>query len=137
MEIDNAMDIIDSRDIINRIKVLEAALADFEAEQQEKAEEGEAPPEKSKFISEDEEAELKLLQDIEEQADNEEWNYGTTLIRESYFPTYAEELCTEIGDIPAGLPWYIAAHIDWEGVAEELKMDYIEIDFDGVSYYVR
>jgi hypothetical protein len=66
-----------------------------------------------------------------------DWTYGETLIRESYFTEYAEELCKEIGEIPKELPWYIANHIDWDGIADELKADYTEVDFDGVSYFIR
>lgn len=39
--------------------------------------------------------------------------------------------------MPKELPWYIANHIDWDGVADELKADYTSIDYDGVTYWVR
>ena len=34
-------------------------------------------------------------------------------------------------------PWYINDHIDWEGVAEEIKADYSEVDYDGEAYFIR
>ena len=66
-----------------------------------------------------------------------DWAYGATLIRDSYFTEYAEELCKDIGAIPNELPWYIENHIDWAGVAREIQQDYMSVDFDGVEYWVR
>ena len=78
---------------------------------------------------------LIALQD--EACGSPDWGYGEQLIRESYFTEYCEELCKDIGDLPQELPWYIGNHIDWEGVAREIKMDYTEVDFDGISYFIR
>jgi len=44
---------------------------------------------------------------------------------------FAEQLCTECGDIPDELPSYI--HIDWEWTAREIMMDYVEEN----GYYFR
>jgi hypothetical protein len=46
-------------------------------------------------------------------------------------------LCKDIGAIPSDLPWHIANHIDWEGVAEETKQDYGTVEFDGQTFYIR
>lgn len=121
-EIDNNQDIIDSRDIIDRIEELEAEIDEAEADQE----------------LEDEKEELAALKDLEKEVSSSpDWSYGEVLIHEGYFTDYCEELCKEIGDIPGKLPWYIENHIDWEGVAREIKQDYIEVDFDGISYYIR
>src|SRR5574343_528083 len=53
-----------------------------------------------------------------------DFKYGETIIREDYLAEYCEELCKDIGEIPKDLPWYIANHIDWDGVAKEIAMDY-------------
>ena len=66
-----------------------------------------------------------------------DWEYGEILIHESYFTEYAEELCKDCGAISKELPWYIADHIDWDGVAKELKVDYTEVELDGHIYFVR
>lgn len=114
-EITNEQDVIDSRDIIERIAELEDTEDD------------------------DEKAELEALKALEEEASgySSDWEYGSQLIRDSYFAEYAEELCKDIGDLPKELPWYIANHIDWDGVAEEIKQDYTMVDFNGVEYWVR
>ena len=44
---------------------------------------------------------------------------------------FAENLCTEVGDIPSNLPSYI--YIDWERTANDIMMDYSESD----GYYFR
>ena len=28
-------------------------------------------------------------------------------------------------------------HLDWKAAAEELQLDYTEVDFDGVTYWTR
>lgn len=75
----------------------------------------------------------KLAEEGEGYADD--WHDGVTLIRESYFAEYCEELLTECGDIPANLPHYVV--IDWERTSEYIMEDYTGIDFDGVTYYIR
>jgi hypothetical protein len=64
-----------------------------------------------------------------------DWTYGATLVRDSYFTTYAQELCEDIGDVPRNLPSYI--EIDWEATARNIRQDYTSVEFDGVTYWVR
>lgn len=116
MEITNNMDVIDSRDIIERIEELEEEEEDFDENSEE----------------------LEALKSLASEAEGcGDWGYGEALIRESYFSEYCEELCKDIGDIPKDLPYYIANNIDWDGVASDLKADYTEVDFDGVTYCIR
>lgn len=61
---------------------------------------------------------------------------GVTLIRDSYFESYARELAEDIGAIKSDLGWPYD-YIDWERAADALKQDYSSIDFDGVEYWVR
>lgn len=70
---------------------------------------------------------------------DEQWNgdwYPVTLIRESYFQDYAQELAEEIGAVKGGEMWPNNC-IDWEMAARELKYDYTGCDFGGVTYYAR
>jgi len=66
-----------------------------------------------------------------------DWKYGSSIIHEDYFTEYSEELCIEVGEIPKDLPWYIANHIDWNSVADELKADYTEVEYENETYYIR
>ena len=145
MEISNTQDVIDSRDVIKRIEELEAEKQELEeildglvkewGEVEEKEEAAEALIEWKDNYGEELEVLKKLAKDGEDYAPD--WIHGAGLIHEDYFTEYCEELCKDIGDIPKELPWYIANHIDWDGVADEIKQDYTEIDFDGETYYVR
>lgn len=66
----------------------------------------------------------------------EDWFYGATLIRESYFKEYAKELAEDIGAIDPSASWPLTC-IDWEQAADELKMDYTAVEWNGDTYYVR
>ena len=129
--ITNYDDVIDSRDVIARIEELESerwlsfTMEDLGGQELEN-------------WKEDYQDELDSLKALAEEAEGSpDWEYGETLIRDSYFTEYAEELCKDIGEIPKELPWYIANHIDWDGVASEIKQDYMSVDFDGVEYWIR
>ena len=119
--ITNHDDVIDSRDVIARIEELEDLI---ENEDQDKLE--------------DEKEELQTLKDLAEEASSTpHWPYGESLVRDSYFTEYVEQLCEDIGDIPSEFPAYIANHIDWEGVARDIQMDYTSVEFDDVTYWIR
>jgi hypothetical protein len=140
MRISNNEDTIDSRDIIERIEELESEKESL-CENLDLAETEEYRAEIQKEID-DWEAEYgdeyTILKALEEDASSSpDWNYGEILIRESYFTEYCCELCEDIGDVPKELPWYIESNIDWDGVAEDIKADYMEVDYDGVTYLIR
>lgn len=123
--IDNTDDIIDSRDVIARIEEL--------AERLEGNDDPEAEP-----LDDDEKEELATLRSLEDQCKGycADWEHGATLIRQSHFRFYAQELAEECGLLDTGAKWPMTC-IDWDEAARELAMDYTEVDFDGVSYYVR
>jgi hypothetical protein len=66
-----------------------------------------------------------------------DFEHGETLIAEDYFEEYAKELTKDCGYIPDNLPSYIENNIDWEGVADDLKLDYTEAYFEGIAYLMR
>lgn len=120
-------DVIDSRDVIERIENLRRALPDTAEE---------VMPGTSDEL-EDIGEELEALEALAEEAERyvPDWEYGATLIRESYFTDYCEELLKDCGELPRELPHYIV--IDWEKTADNLRVDYTEVDFGGVTYLVR
>lgn len=126
MSVSNCDDVIDSRDVIERIEELQEERDAYE-------EDG------SGTWGEDDAAELASLEALQDEAEgySEDWRYGATLIRDSYFVQYCRELVKDIGDIPSDLPSYLANNIDWQGVADDLRVDYTEVDFDGVTYLIR
>lgn len=113
-EITNSDDIIDSRDVIERIRYLQGTK------------------------DEGERAELTALEALQDEADGyaPDWKYGCALIRNSYFEDYARSMAEDIGAIKKDMVWP-CNHIDWEAAAEELKQDYTSVDFDGVEYWVQ
>ena len=80
--------------------------------------------------------ELDNLRKLKEQCEGySDWKYGETLIRESAFTDYVQELCEDCGYISKDFPWWIC--IDWDKTAENVGQDYTTVDFDGVDYYIR
>jgi len=124
MQIDNTENVIDSRDIIDRIAELEALLPEGQQ-------------------SDDEVIEFAILKSVVAQCEGYgDWEYGEALIRESYFTEYAQQIvedcCTDMPDMTQW-PWKVKGVItvNWEVVAESLKQDYTEVDFNGVTYFMR
>ena len=114
--IENSEDLIDSRDVIERIAFLQREVESGDNDCSE---------------------ELESLLDLEKEAEGyaPDWRHGATLIRRSYFVKYCQEMLEDCGDIPKDLPHYI--RIDWQATADEIGMDYTDVDFDGVTYLVR
>ena len=56
-----------------------------------------------------------------------------TLIKDSYFVAYAEELACDVGLIKDPLHWPFDC-IDWGAAADELQGDYSSVDFAGETY---
>ena len=144
-------DVVDSRDVDERIEELEQerddlvdirdeaseALEDAEPEDHAQAEADleEAVEALTEWDNSSEGSELNDLKAFRDEVSNSEWTYGLTLISEDYWVEYAEELCKDIGAIPADVPSYI--EIDWEATAENLKVDYSQADINGNTYYYR
>lgn len=142
-EITNSQDIIDSRDVIARIDELETELTDVKDGQSKQAEEmelddwiEEARIEEHPFR--DVINEYKALTALANEASDyaADWQHGEALIRDSYFEDYAQELAEDIGAINDDASWPNNC-IDWEKAADELRIDYSAVDFDGVTYWIR
>jgi hypothetical protein len=85
----------------------------------------------------DDAAELKALRDLRDEAEGSpDWQYGETLIRDSYFQEYAQELAEDIGAVNSDASWPNRC-IDWEQAARELQIDYTLVELDGVDYWIR
>jgi hypothetical protein len=81
-----------------------------------------------------------LLDALEGYGGDEQWRgewYPITLIHENYFTEYSKDLVIDCGELPRDLPAYIEYNINWDGVAQDLKVDYSEVDYDGETYYYR
>lgn len=124
--ISNRDDVIDSRDVIERIEELKderdtAALAEeLTAWDEENGEE------------------LAVLLALEEEAEGyaADWKYGEALIRDSHFREYAQQLAEDNGEVRDDATWPHNC-IDWDEAARQLQQDYTEVDFGGVAYWVK
>ena len=120
-------DILDSNDVMERIAEIEDALnADYPRDPDLADERAEA------------EAELATLQAFADEAKGymSDWDYGDSLIRDSYFTKYAQEFAEDIGAVGSDNQWPVYC-IDWEWAASELQMDYVSLELDGVVYWTR
>ena len=164
-EISNTANVIDSRDIIDRIEYLESerealtdevdtaqeALDDLdsgdfeevsafeEAEQTAKDDLATAQENVKDWDESDEGQELAKLKAFAEEAEGyaEDWRYGATLIHKDYFEDYARELADDLGLYDDRKAQWPHTCIDWAQAAEELQQDYTSVDFDGETYWVR
>lgn len=146
--IDNTQDVMDSRDIVERIEELRAELGAVHEQQVEDGETNLDFDDWRKAVRAnqspahadenwDTEEELRHLEDLAEQLEGYgDWDHGETLIRESHFQDYAQELAEDCGMVTAGASWPNNC-IDWEEATRQLRQDYTEADFDGVTYLMR
>lgn len=139
-DLSNGDDVIDSRDVIARLEELQdernALVDDLNAAEGD----AEAGVHATALAAWDEEngAELAALGKLNDEAEGyaSDWHHGETLIRDSYFEDYAQQLAEDIGALENCNNWP-ATCIDWKRAARELQMDYTAVDFDGVTYWVR
>ena len=121
----NTDDVIDSRDVIARIEELRTERDEVDTfAAWDASEAGD---------------ELRALEALADKASSSpDWEYGETLIRDSYFQTYAQELADDIGAVDRNATWPNNC-IDWEWAVRDLKFDgeYFAADFDGVQYWLR
>jgi len=118
--ITNRDDIIDSRDVIDYIKLLDK----------------DTHPSEQKELD----ALLKLQEEFitiyREDTGKELWRNGVTLVSDDYFEEFAQHEAEEMFDIPTNVvcqwPWYC---MDWDRAARELQMDYSSVEFDGQTYW--
>ena len=119
-ETDFSAEILDVRDLIERYEILEATRDQEEEE-------------------EDEYLTLKaILEELKGNGGDEEWRgdwYPITLVSDSYFIAYTQEMLEDCGYIPKDFPNWIA--IDWEKTAEAVQTDYTYVSIDGYSFWYR
>lgn len=122
MTIDNYQDIIDVRDIIEH------------AEDHENRDPNEDTHEDVAEYA----IVATLLGQLRGNGGDEQWRgdwYPITLIRDSYFTSYAQELADDIGG--EGRNNWPYNCVDWNQAARELQMDYSTVEFNGVTYWYR
>jgi hypothetical protein len=140
-------DIIDIRDVIKRFEELESEreeITDRLEDEDTTAEEKAAITEELEtWDSEEDGEELKtlrgVLDDLKGYGGDEQWRgdwYPLSLIADSHFEDYAQELAEELGCVKADAQWPNNC-IDWERAARELQGDYSSVTVEGSDYWYR
>lgn len=134
--ISNMDDVIDSRDVIERIEELQTERADLQ-ETLDTCDDGEPTLRANIACKEwDEEngEELRALLALQEEAEGycPDWTYGARLIRDSYFEQAMDEMIADCYTLPE-LPSFMTVTLDYNA----LQQDYTAVDFDGETYWVR
>ena len=138
------MQYLDTRDLYKRQcelrkekEDLEAALADAEKTVQETENEATmsrlyaATHDLQDWIEENQE-ELDELNSLENEVS--EWTRGNTMILESEWVSYVQDLADDLGATNDPTSWIV---IDWEATADGVRMDYHEVTYQGETYLVR
>lgn len=129
-------DIIDLRNMIERFEELEAECANIDNESLNDFDETELDQWEN---LEEYRAIHGLIDELKGYGGDEQWRgdwYPITLIRDTYFTDYAQELAGDIGAINPEFGWPHNC-IDWDRAASELQGDYSQVEFCGVAYWYR
>lgn len=122
MTIDLTTDTIDIRDIIERVEELENEVADTEEQT---------------WANRDEYAELTaILDELAGSGGDEQWRgdwYPLTLIRESHFEEYMDEMVYDCYEVPKNLPSFMSIVLDYVA----LQQDYTAVEINGATYFYR
>jgi len=114
IKISNLEDILDSRDIEERILELDSIREFSDVYQLE-----------YDILNE-------FKDDVCNYVDPRNWDYGITFIRGTHFEEYTKDFCYEVGYIRSDHESWIV--IDWAETSKNLSMDYSSIYLDGVEY---
>lgn len=144
------MNILDTRNLAERREALKQEILDsflenfpHYEEMTESFEDIRFEEEEIESWKEDFEDELETIEEInkvEEKVDNyseDSFEFGTTLIAKSDFTEFCQEDLEDCGLLPKDLPYFIENNIDWDGVADNLMVDYTEVEYLGVTYLFR
>lgn len=141
-EITNTDDVIDVREVTERVEYLEA--------QPTKDDDG-ACYSCGLYVKEGDEdhepdcsvLELQrlnaLLDELRGNGGDHDWRgnwYPLILIHDAHFEDFARDEAESIGLIDRNASWPYTC-IDWTVAAEQLQMDYTSVDFDGETYWYR
>lgn len=91
-------------------------------------------------LDDDEHPRLADLNDLESQLFTDMADYASneaTMIPEEEFEDYAQDFAYDVGFAKRADDNPLHMYIDWERWADDLKIDYTEVTFDGQTYLLR
>ena len=76
------------------------------------------------------------IEELIEEVGRDNFEMGVAFVRENYWLQYCEDLAYDLGYVlDDNNPLHY--HIDWQGWADALAMDYDQTKFNGYNYYWR
>ena len=122
MTVNSSQDIVNLQDIIERIEELESieGIEDIDSNDLE-----------AEYL------ELEVLRSVMGDVGVHRIERRSMLIRESYFTEYAQEYARDIGLVGRDFFEWPLNHINWEEAVEELKESFVEVDWDGIKFYIE
>lgn len=90
-------------------------------------------------LDEDERDRRADLRSLAAQLDTTLWEYAaneSTLIEDIDFEDYAREFAVDVGYFRDDGNNVLMGYIDWGAWANDLKQDYLEVEFDGREYLI-
>lgn len=135
-------DVIDTRDIQQRIEELYDDL-DLDANgEPNQYDEDDVKPElvPGEELRAELEEELRELEELKAEVEGysgDRFEDGVTLIADSYFVDYAKEYASDIHGAAVTEAAWPFDNIDWDGAADDLRVDYTQVTWDGYDFWVR
>lgn len=83
----------------------------------------------------DEIEEITDIEKLKDEFDSEKWKFGIYFIEENDFEETCKEDVKDCGYISRDFPSWI--EIDWEATANNMRQDYLEVEFRGETYLYR
>lgn len=87
-------------------------------------------------LDEEETERCKILGELFAEIGDSAGIHGGTMIPDSEFTAYAQELAEDIIADFDTARWPFT-HVDWDAAADDLRQDYTEVTFDGEDYLWR
>lgn len=145
--VDNSQDTLNSKDIVARFDELQYAKDEIDELKEKSKDELLTEQEQldlESWLEEFDEDEYEILQEVVAEGENtSNWVHGAILIHEDYFVEWTKQIIRDTCELQlpeqfnsGEWPWRHIT-IDYEEAAEELLLDYFDIDFDGVTYYIQ
>jgi len=122
-------DIIDIRDIIERIEELESVL-------ETPVEDGIWGDADRREASQELQTLMTIMDELKGYGGDEQWRgdwYPLTLIRESHFEEAMDEMVADCYEVPKNLPSFMTITLDYVA----LQQDYSTVEIDGTTYFYR
>lgn len=132
----NTAEVIDTRDIVELITEVEDKITELESDIEDIGDDEEAKLEYLESELDSYQTDLEILENIKEEVGSE-FEHGESLIRDDYFTDYQKEMLIDCGMLPKDIPSFIENNIDWDAVADDLKVDYSDIEIEGETYWYR